>query len=194
MFLHMAMIEKEISHNVQTNGETTFYHVFRKFMDGSNGHAMGSMTAGNTYTHYANSTITVNSNPAQGSFDFWVGANNMDIIVWLQDMTNGEVLQAAYADYTTSSVDEMDNLAKYISIYPNPANEVAGVEIELMDRSEVTVNMVNAMGQTVLVEAATLDAGVQKLNLNTAELSAGLYFVNVNVNGVSKTLRVNVAH
>jgi hypothetical protein len=50
------------------------------------------------------------------------------------------------------------------------------------------------MGQTVLVEAATLDAGVQKLNLNTAELSAGLYFVNVNVNGVSKTLRVNVAH
>jgi len=192
--LHMAMIEKEISHNVQTNGETTFYHVFRKFMDGSNGHAMGSMTAGNTYTHYANSTITVNSNPAQGSFDFWVGANNMDIIVWLQDMSNGEVLQAAYADYTTSSVDEMDNLAKYISIYPNPANEVAGVEIELMDRSEVTVNMVNAMGQTVLVEVATLDAGVQKLNLNTAELSAGLYFVNVNVNGVSKTLRVNVAH
>ena len=192
--LFMAMIEKEISHNVQTNGETTFYHVFRKFMDGSNGHSMGSMTAGNTYTHYANSTITVNSNPAQGSFDFWVGANNMDIIVWLQDMTNGEVLQAAYADYTTSSVDEMDNLAKYISIYPNPANEVAGVEIELMDRSEVTVNMVNAMGQTVLVEAATLDAGVQKLNLNTAELSAGLYFVNVNVNGVSKTLRVNVAH
>ena len=192
--LHMAMIEKVISHNVQTNGETTFYHVFRKFMDGSNGHAMGSMTAGNTYTHYANSTITVNSNPAQGSFDFWVGTNNMDIIVWLQDMTNGEVLQAAYADYTTSSVDEMDNLAKYISIYPNPANEVAGVEIELMDRSEVTVNMVNAMGQTVLVEAATLDAGVQKLNLNTAEQSAGLYFVNVNVNGVSKTLRVNVAH
>jgi len=192
--LFMAMIEKEVSHNVQTNGETTFYHVFRKFMDGSNGHSMGSMTAGNTYTHYANSTITVNSSPAQGSFDFWVGANNMDIIVWLQDMTNGEVLQAAYAEYTTSSVDEMDNLAKYISIYPNPANEVAGVEIELMDRSEVTVNMVNAMGQTVLVEAATLDAGVQKLNLNTAELSAGLYFVNVNVNGVSKTLRVNVAH
>jgi hypothetical protein len=192
--LHMAMIEKEISHNVQTNGETTFYHVFRKFMDGSNGHAMGSMTAGNTYTHYANSTITVNSNPAQGSFDFWVGTNNMDIIVWLQDMTNGEVLQAAYAEYTTSSIDEMDNLAKYISIYPNPANEVTGLEIELMDRSEVTVNMVNAMGQTVLVEAATLDAGVQKLNLNTAELSAGLYFVNVNVNGVSKTLRVNVAH
>ena len=192
--LHMAMIEKEISHNVQTNGETTFYHVFRKFMDGANGHAMGSMTAGNTYTHYANSTITVNSAPAQGSFDFWVGANNMDIIVWLQDMSNGEVLQAAYAEYTTSSVDEMENFAKYIAIFPNPANEVAGVEIELMDRSEVAINMVNAMGQTVLVDAQTLDAGVQKIDLNTESLSAGLYFVNVNVNGVSKTLRLNVAH
>jgi hypothetical protein len=163
-------------------------------MDGSNGHAMGSMTAGNTYTHYANSTITVNSAPAQGSFDFWVGANNMDIIVWLQDMSNGEVLQAAYAEYTTSSVDEMENFAKYIAIFPNPANEVAGVEIELMDRSEVAINMVNAMGQTVLVDAQTLDAGVQKIDLNTESLSAGLYFVNVNVNGVSKTLRLNVAH
>ena len=192
--LHMAMIEKEISHNVQTNGETTFYHVFRKFMDGSNGHAMGTMTAGNTYTHYANSTISVNSAPAQGSFDFWVGANNMDIIVWLQDMSNGEVLQATYAEYTTSSVDEMENFAKYIAIFPNPANDVAGVEIELMDRSEVAINMVNAMGQTVLVDAQTLDAGVQKINLNTESLSAGLYFVNVNVNGVSKTLRLNVAH
>ena len=25
--LHMAMIEKEIGHNVKTNGETTFYNV-----------------------------------------------------------------------------------------------------------------------------------------------------------------------
>ena len=57
--LHMAMIEKEIGHNVQTNGETTFYHVFRKFMDGENGKAMGSMTAGNTYTHYALSLIHI---------------------------------------------------------------------------------------------------------------------------------------
>ena len=192
--LHMAMIEKEINHNVQTNGETTFYHVFRKFMDGSNGHAMGSMTAGNTYTHYANSTISVNSAPAQGSFDFWVGTSNMDIIVWLQDNTTGDVLQAAYADYTTSSVNEMDNFARYIAVYPNPANDIAGVEIDLMDRAEVSINVVNVMGQTVYTEAQSLDAGTQKVNLETSGLSAGLYFVNVNVNGVSKTLRLNIAH
>ena len=192
--LHMAMIEKEISHNIQTNGETTFYHIFRKFMDGSNGHSMGAMTAGNTYTHYANSTISVNSAPAQESFDFWVGTSNMDIIVWLQDGVTGEVLQSDYAMFNTSSVDEMDNLARFISVYPNPANNFAGVEIDLVDRSDVTINMVNAMGQTVYTEAQALDAGTQKLNLETSNLSAGLYFVNVNVNGVSKTLRLNIAH
>ena len=192
--LHMAMIEKEIGHNVQTNGETTFYHVFRKFMDGANGYAMGSMTAGNTYTHYANSTISVNSAPAQGSFDFWVGTSNMDVIVWLQDNTTGEVLQAAYAEYTTSSVNEMDNFARYIAVYPNPANDIAGVEIDLMDRADVAINVLNAMGQTVFTDAQTLDAGTQKINLETSTLSAGLYFVNVNVNGVSKTLRLNIAH
>ena len=159
--LHMAMIEKEISHNVQTNGETTFYHVFRKFMDGSNGHSMANMTAGNTYTHYANSTISVNSAPAQGSYDFWVGTSNMDVIVWLQDNSTGEVLQSAYAMYTTSGVNEMDDMARYIAVYPNPANEFAGVEIDLIDRSEVTLNVVNAMGQTVYTDAMTMDAGTQ---------------------------------
>jgi hypothetical protein len=50
------------------------------------------------------------------------------------------------------------------------------------------------MGQTVFTDAQTFDAGTQKINLETSALSAGLYFVNVNVNGVSKTLRLNVAH
>jgi len=192
--LHMAMIEKEISHNVQTNGETTFYHVFRKFMDGSNGHSMANMMGGSTYTHYANSTISVNAAPAQGSYDFWVGTSNMDIIVWLQDNSTGEVLQSAYALYTTSGVNEMDDMARYIAVYPNPANEFAGVEIDLIDRSDVTLNVVNALGQTVYTDAMTMDAGTQKVELPTSTLSAGLYFVNVNVNGVSKTLRLNVAH
>ncbi|MDP4767470.1 MAG: T9SS type A sorting domain-containing protein, partial [Schleiferiaceae bacterium] len=72
--------------------------------------------------------------------------------------------------------------------------DIAGVEIDLMDRADVAINVVNAMGQTVFTEAQTLDAGTQKINLETSTLSAGLYFVNVNVNGVSKTLRLNIAH
>ncbi|MBL6867511.1 MAG: T9SS type A sorting domain-containing protein [Cryomorphaceae bacterium] len=193
--IHMAMIEKEISHSIVSNGaDSSYTNVFRKFMDGSSGHFIGSMTSGSTYNHYANSTITVSAAPASGSFDFWVGTSNMDIIVWLQDNTTGEVLQAAYAEYTTSSVNEMDNFARYIAVYPNPAHDIAGVEIDLMDRANVAINVVNAMGQTVFTEAQTLDAGTQKINLETSTLSAGLYFVNVNVNGVSKTLRLNVAH
>ena len=192
--MHMAMIEREVSHNVQTNGETTFYHMFRKYMNGATGHAMNNMMGGNSYTHYATSIISVNSAPAQGSFDFWVGTSNMDIIVWIEDNATGEVLQSEFAAFTTSNVDEMDNIARYIGVYPNPANDIAGIEIDLLDRSDVSMTVVNAMGQTVFADAQTLDAGIQKVQVPTAELSAGLYFVNVNVNGVSKTLRLNVAH
>ena len=192
--LHMAMIEKQINHSIQTNGETVFYHVFRKFMDGSNGHSMSNMTAGNTYTHYANSTISVNAAPAQGSFDFWIGTSNMDVIVWLQNTTTGEVLQSAYGKYTTSGINEMDDVARFIAVYPNPSNEVAGIELDLIDRSDVTLNLVNSLGQTVYTSAKSLDAGIQKIEVSTASLSAGLYFINVNVDGISKTLRLNVAH
>jgi len=192
--LHMAMIEKQINHSIQTNGETVFYHVFRKFMDGSNGHSMSNMTAGNTYTHYANSTISVNAAPAQGSFDFWIGTSNMDVIVWLQNTTTGEVLQSAYGKYITSGINEMDDVARFIAVYPNPSNEVAGIELDLIDRSDVTLNLVNSLGQTVYTSAKSLDAGIQKIEVSTASLSAGLYFINVNVDGISKTLRLNVAH
>ncbi|MDA8820013.1 T9SS type A sorting domain-containing protein [Schleiferiaceae bacterium] len=192
--LHMAMIEKQINHSIQTNGETVFYHVFRKFMDGSNGHSMSNMTAGNTYTHYANATISVNAAPAQGSFDFWIGTSNMDVIVWLQNTTTGEVLQSAYGKYTTSGINEMDDVARFIAVYPNPSNEVAGIELDLIDRSDVTLNLVNSLGQTVYTSSKSLDAGIQKIEVPTATLSAGLYFINVNVDGISKTLRLNVAH
>ena len=192
--LHMAMIEKQINHSIQTNGETVFYHVFRKFMDGSSGHSMSNMTAGNTYTHYANSTISVNAAPAQGSFDFWIGTSNMDVIVWLQNTATGEVLQSAYGKYTTSGINEMNDVARFIAVYPNPSNEVAGIELDLIDRSDVTLNLVNSLGQTVYTSAKSLDAGIQKIEVPTATLSAGLYFINVNVDGISKTLRLNVAH
>ena len=88
----------------------------------------------------------------------------------------------------------MDNLARYIAVYPNPANDFAGIEMDLIDRSDVAINVVNATGQTVYTDVQTLEAGTQKINLETSAMSAGLYFVNVNVNGVSKTLRLNVAH
>lgn len=192
--LHMAMIEKQINHSIQTNGETVFHHVFRKFMDGSSGHSMSNMTAGNTYTHYANSTISVNAAPAQGSFDFWIGTSNMDVIVWLQNTATGEVLQSAYGKYTTSGINEMDDVTRFIAVYPNPSNEVAGIELDLIDRSDVTLNLVNSLGQTVYTSAKSLDAGIQKIEVPTATLSAGLYFINVNVEGISKTLRLNVAH
>jgi hypothetical protein len=192
--LRIAMVEKEITHNVQTNGETEFYQVFRQFMDGPNGHSIGAMSANQTYTHYANKIISTNVAPAQNSYDFWVGASNMDVIVFLQDDNTGEVLQAALATYTTSNVNEMDNFARTIKVYPNPATTAAGVEINLIEGADVLVNVVNAMGQTVYTASESMNAGTQTLSINTANMAAGLYFVNVNVNGASETLRLNVAH
>lgn len=192
--LHIALVEKEITHNVQTNGETVFYDVFRTFMTGSDGLSMGSMNAGDTYNKFELKQISVNSAPAQGSYDFWVGTSNMDVVVFVQDDNTGEVIQSALASYSTSNTDEMDALAKYIAVYPNPANEAAGIELNLIERSNVEIRVVNTIGETVFTSVDELEAGVSKVDVNTASLSAGMYFVNVSVNGTSKTLRLNVAH
>lgn len=192
--LFIALIEKSISHTQATNGESTFYHVFRTFMGETAGKPLGTMNANDVSNVYEMKQISVSSAPQQGSYDFWVGTSNMDVVVWVQDQLTGEVLQSALAAYSTSSTDEMEVNAKYISLYPNPANANAGVELELLQTSEVEIHVVNTLGQTVIAQSQTLEAGVQQVALSTAELSAGLYFVNVNVNGASKTLRLNVAH
>lgn len=194
--LRVALIEKEINHNVQTNGETEFFHVFRTFMPDEDGYALGNLTAGQTYTRYEQKMINVptHTDPVQGSYDFWVGVSNMDVIVFVQNDDTGEILQSTVAAYNPTSVDEMDGHARYMKLYPNPASDAAGLEIDLLDASDVTVNVVNALGETVLTSVQSLDAGTQTIELNTSELSAGMYFVNINVNGVNKTLRLNVAH
>lgn len=63
---------------------------------------------------------------------------------------------------------------------PNPAASVARFTVALAEAAMVNVTVTNMMGQTVqTIPARKLQAGVNELQLNVADLSSGVYFYTV---------------
>jgi bacillolysin len=69
-----------------------------------------------------------------------------------------------------------------IHIYPNPANEL--IFIQSNNTNEKNIQIIDAVGQIVMSEKTTLDI----LQLNIADLPAGIYVIQVNEFNKSTTI------
>ena len=79
-------------------------------------------------------------------------------------------------DVTVAPV-EMD-----VKLCPNPVAGASTVEVDLNKASEVTVDVHNVTGLRVAsLGGQTYASGVQKLTFDSAELNAGIHFLNVRV-------------
>ncbi len=85
---------------------------------------------------------------------------------------------------STVGVEETNFLSS-ATIYPNPMVSNTTLSLDLIKQSEVTVNLINAVGQTVSVISAgqTLNEGNTTFEIQKNQLSKGVYFVQINVNG-----------
>lgn len=78
-------------------------------------------------------------------------------------------------------------------VYPNPARSYANLFFELQSSSEVAVRVMNLQGEEVFVQPVSqMTSGSHELVLNTQEMSAGIYLVNLWVNGESNFARLVV--
>jgi len=76
-------------------------------------------------------------------------------------------------------------------IYPNPASTHAPFNIRLEDQAGVSVNVLNVVGQSVrTMELGQLNAGDHKLSLDVSDLTSGLYYCTVVVDGQSSTRKI----
>lgn len=79
-----------------------------------------------------------------------------------------------------------------VNVYPNPSTNLANIEFNAGLNADVNVQVTNSIGQVVYVQSMGEISGMQKIELNTADLDAGLYFINVTINGVVTTERLSV--
>lgn len=78
------------------------------------------------------------------------------------------------------------------NMFPNPTSEYVMINFELVNSAEVSLNIMNAIGQRVLSkDLGTIQAGTVELNVN--ELSAGVYTVQFIANGQQVTRKLVVS-
>jgi PKD repeat protein len=90
-------------------------------------------------------------------------------------------------------INETQNTIFAFSVFPNPSRGSSVASFKLSDGGNVTVRLTDVLGREVLVIAEKeMSAGEQQIELNTAGLNAGVYFVTLNVDGRSVTEKLLV--
>lgn len=79
-----------------------------------------------------------------------------------------------------------------ISVYPNPANDQAFVEINAINGGEASVAVYDATGRLVVSELSSINGGMNLITLNTSELNAGVYSVSVTIGEQITTIRLMI--
>lgn len=192
--LQVAIYEKSTAQNVKSNGETTFYHVMKKFVPDQNGTTLTNLTDGvmqsanltytfnGSYTLPANATAPVNHASAHTVEDF----NDLGVMVWIQDMATKEIYQSV--DLTQSGIGTGEQGLGAVRVFPNPTNDLVRVDLSTVSGA-CTYRLVNSLGQ--VVAAGTAQGGTE-LTLSVAQWTSGLYFVQVEAEGRTHTLPLQV--
>jgi hypothetical protein len=102
----------------------------------------------------------------------------------------------AMAPKSGCTVTAISNQTAYnyeVSAYPNPANQQTTVVVRLKEKaSNIEVTILNSVGQLVNTYHVNGQLGVNEVNVNLSNLSAGVYFYNVKVENASVTKKLIV--
>lgn len=96
--------------------------------------------------------------------------------VYSVEINNGTCVKSSnLVTVTLASIDE--NLANYITLYPNPSNTTVTIgNLEV----GADINIKNALGQIVFSEKSNNT----QLNVSVQNMPKGIYFVEINLNGL----------
>ncbi len=197
--LHVAIKEKLTTQNIKTNGETEFHNVMKKMVPNENGTNISGLVSGNqvkysfSYTFNGNFRLPNNaSDPINHATEHSVEEfSDLAVAVWLQSAGTKQVYQAAEAAQVLS-IDDYNTQPFGLLVYPNPAKDFTSVNIDMTKNAVANISVVNALGQTVMNVSESLVSGNNKVNLTTDGLTAGMYFVIVDIDGSTQTVKLTV--
>lgn len=87
-------------------------------------------------------------------------------------------------------IDEVSNISG-VNIYPNPATDLATVNILLAESAKVSVTIFDITGKLInTVYNAQMNAGSNNVMIPTENMPAGIYFATISSEKYSKTLKL----
>jgi hypothetical protein len=84
-----------------------------------------------------------------------------------------------------------NELANAISLYPNPANNKVNITVNDNAYDSIKIQVFNSLGQR-LQSTESNDQSTNNFSLDVSNLAAGLYFINIDVDGVKASKKLLV--
>jgi hypothetical protein len=102
---------------------------------------------------------------------------------------------AAVTLSSANSIGEINNVqADNISVYPNPVATEATIAYNMVKSGNVSIKIMDITGRVVAdVFSGVQEAGAQSVKVNTDNLNNGIYFYQLEVNGLSFKDKIVVA-
>ena len=80
--------------------------------------------------------------------------------------------------------NDIESPASYLSVFPNPTRQLTNIQLNLEEKGNVNVNILNINGQVVLnLVKGILEKGLHQYQWNSDNQPAGSYFVHFNLDG-----------
>lgn len=152
-----------------------------------------------TYDHSSDEVYSVTACPNGSNKEFWIAYSADEEMGLMLDFQDGDDAQNGPTDNVIWAVklntsdlvgtSEVVNPMTAARVYPNPATTTLNIEVNASQNSDVNMCVYNIMGQKVAEKNGTVNTGINTLDINTSELSSGVYFVTVKANGFDKTMK-----
>jgi hypothetical protein len=117
-------------------------------------------------------------------------------IIYVATNGRGAWMNKNYMTQTVIGVEEHENIAKNtgLRVFPNPTNGNVTLSFFAADNEDVVINVIDLNGRVLRSEAnKNLAYGYTDHTLNTSDLSAGVYIVNVSSSkGISRVTKLIV--
>jgi hypothetical protein len=161
-------------------------------LQGTGGNTQGDWITGtsNPICNPSNSSAVVGKFLAPGTTSYGVPA----VFVVCNDkklykISTGITTEPALRSYIAGkcglaplSQTEVMDLGFTYDLYPNPAEDIAHLRLQMDEAGTVSYSLKNALGQTVINGAQQqIPAGLSTFDIPTGNLPAGLYFVQLQV-------------
>ncbi len=89
-------------------------------------------------------------------------------------------------------VYEADKNVTSVDLYPNPTSNETAVKINLTEQSQVSISILNTVGQVVFQSTTTLNAGANSVAVDTKNFASGIYNVIISSKNGATTKKLSV--
>ena len=101
---------------------------------------------------------------------------------------------ALWKTATVTGITEVNSSISNISVYPSPAKNAATLSLELVQNENISISVVNTVGQVVYTETLNnLSAGNHVVNFNAENWASGIYNINISTNNGTTNRKLVIA-